>query len=176
MHPSLLRLRDALSNAIEGMSGDDFARHRESEWSSSQILDHLNLTYTGTIRNLERLLASGEARSDRDRKAKRWQRRVVLWLGYFPKGRKAPEHVLPRGTPVDRLRSEIFNNIARMDELIARCEGRFGCQKPVAIHPILGPLTTQEWRRFHLVHGSHHARQIVRLKNLSRPAKMSRPR
>jgi hypothetical protein len=167
MHSSLVRLRAALVSAIEEMSGDDFARHREGKWSSSEILDHLNLTYTSTIRNLERALASGEARLSTDRKRKRWQRRVVIWLGYFPKRHKAPERVLPQGTPVERVTSEIFNNIAHMDELIAQCEARFGFGKPVASHPILGPLTAREWCKFHLVHGRHHARQIVRLKNLS---------
>jgi hypothetical protein len=27
-------------------------------------------------------------------------------------------------------------------------------------HPFLGPLTASQWRKFHLVHGRHHARQI----------------
>ncbi|MBO0911648.1 MAG: DinB family protein [Acidobacteria bacterium] len=167
MHPSLARLEYVLSNAIEGMSGDDFARHIRGKWSSSEILEHLNLTLTGTIRNLERSLVSGEAHSSQDRRAKRWPRRVVIWLGYFPKRHKAPERVLPRGAPIEGLRREIFDNIARMDELLARCEARFGPGKTVARHPILGPLTAREWRRFHLVHGRHHACQIVRLKNLS---------
>jgi hypothetical protein len=165
MHPSLFSLQAALAAAIEGMSRDDFARHREGKWSASEILDHLNLTYIGTIRNLERSLASGKARSNPDRRAKRWPRRVVLWLGYFPGRPKAAEPVLPRGTPVARLKSEIFDNLARMDELIARCEARLGSREPVANHPILGPLTAREWRRFHLVHGRHHTRQIVRLKS-----------
>jgi len=27
-------------------------------------------------------------------------------------------------------------------------------------HLFLGPLTANEWRKFHWVHGRHHARQI----------------
>ncbi|MGZ4836286.1 MAG: DUF1569 domain-containing protein [Terriglobales bacterium] len=27
-------------------------------------------------------------------------------------------------------------------------------------HPFLGPLTADEWRKFHWVHGRHHTRQI----------------
>ena len=156
-----------LAGAIEGMSRDDFARHREGKWSSLEILDHLNLTYRGTILSLERSLAAGGARSSPDRKRKRWPRRIVLWLGYFPRRAKAPERVLPRGAPVEQVTKEIFDNLARMDELIARCEARLGHQTPVADHPILGPLTAGEWRRFHWVHGRHHVRQIVRLKNLA---------
>jgi hypothetical protein len=31
-------------------------------------------------------------------------------------------------------------------------------------HPILGPLTGGQWRKFHLVHGLHHVKQIRRLR------------
>jgi hypothetical protein len=27
-------------------------------------------------------------------------------------------------------------------------------------HPILGPLTVDQWRKFHVVHTEHHVRQI----------------
>ncbi|MGZ7099671.1 MAG: DUF1569 domain-containing protein [Candidatus Angelobacter sp.] len=31
-------------------------------------------------------------------------------------------------------------------------------------HPVLGPLTAAEWRKFHLVHGLHHVKQIRSLR------------
>jgi hypothetical protein len=160
-------LRTVLANAIEGMSVEDLARHPPGKWSSVEILDHLNLTYRGTIKNFERCLASGESGASPDRKTKRWQRRAIVWLGYMPEGRKSPKWVLPRGTPVQKLTTEIFENIARMDQLIDECDVRFGRGKPLADHPILGPLTAHEWRKFHIVHGKHHARQINRLKRSS---------
>jgi hypothetical protein len=52
-----------------------------------------------------------------------------------------------------------------MENLISECDSQFGHGKPIAEHPILGPLTAREWRKFHWVHGRHHARQIIRLKN-----------
>lgn len=161
-------LRTALANAIEGMSPEDLARHAPEKWSSAEILDHLNLTYRGTIANFERCLDSGKPSASPDRKAKLWKRRFITWLGLFPSGRKSPERVLPRGTPAEQLKVEIFQNIARMDQVIAECDARFGAGKPLADHPILGPLTAREWRKFHLVHGKHHARQILRLKRNSR--------
>ncbi|HEY7354781.1 MAG TPA: DUF1569 domain-containing protein [Terriglobales bacterium] len=165
MDAILTELRNVLASAIEGMSKEELIRHPEGKWSSAEILDHLNLTYLGTIKNFERCLASGQSGASTDRHSKRWQRRLVTDLGYFPKGRKSPERVLPRGTPVHQLTTEIFENIARMDDVIEACAERFSRTKPIAEHPIIGPLTAKEWRKFHLVHGKHHARQILKLKN-----------
>jgi hypothetical protein len=158
-------LSNELTKVINGMSIQDLSRHREGKWSSAEILDHLNLTYRGTIKNCERCLAAGKSGASVDRQSKRWQRRVLIWLGYVPSGRKSPERALPRGTPIAQLTTEIFENITRMENIIAACDARFGHGKPIAEHPILGPLTAREWRKFHWVHGRHHAHQIMRLKN-----------
>jgi hypothetical protein len=161
---NLADLERILSNAIAGMSAEDFARRRPNKWNTAEILEHLNLTYLGTIKNFERRLAAGKAAESGERRSRRWQRRLVLWLGIFPPGRKSPEAAVPRGAPTEKLTSEIFENLARMDSLISECDARFGKGKPIAIHPILGPLSAREWRKFHLAHGKHHARQIVKLK------------
>jgi hypothetical protein len=46
------------------------------------------------------------------------------------------------------------------------CECRFGSATKILDHPILGPLTAEQWRKFHWVHGRHHARQIRERANL----------
>jgi hypothetical protein len=51
-----------------------------------------------------------------------------------------------------------------MENVITACDAEYGRGKSIAEHPILGPLTADEWRKFHWVHGRHHARQIIRLK------------
>jgi hypothetical protein len=129
------------------------------KWSAAEILEHLNLTYTGTIKNLERCLR-GQSQASADRSKMRWARVVVTRLGFFPPGRTAPEGVRPRGMAAPQVRSEIMSNLSRMDALISQCEAHFPEGKPIADHPILGPLTANEWRGFHLAHGKHHARQI----------------
>jgi hypothetical protein len=161
----LSNLRNQLAKAIDGMSAEDLARHPEGKWSSAEILDHLNQTFRGTVKNCERCLAAGKSGASVDRNTKRWQRRVVIWLGYLPSGRKSPKPALPRGTPIAQLTTEIFENITHMENVIAACDTQFGQGKAIAEHPILGPLTAREWRKFHWVHGRHHARQIIRLKN-----------
>jgi hypothetical protein len=51
-----------------------------------------------------------------------------------------------------------------MDRCIALCEEKLGSRRKLLDHPILGPLTGAEWRKFHLVHGLHHVKQIRRLR------------
>jgi hypothetical protein len=163
MHEKLSELRVVLESAIRGMSPEELVRPREGKWSALQILDHLNLTYNGTIKNFERCLATGKSCASPDRSQKRWQRIVVTGIGIFPPGRTSPARVEPRANPPEELTSEVLKNIERMDSLIAEIDSRFGHGEPLADHPILGPLTAAEWRKFHLVHGKHHAKQIIRL-------------
>jgi hypothetical protein len=164
MDANLEPLRAAIAEAIQGMTLDDLSRHPEGKWCAAEILDHLSLTYIGTAKNLERCLTSGHTVATSDRRSKRWQRLVVTGFGIFPPGRKSPDRVLPRGIPPQQVASEILQNLARMEEIIRACEARFGNTKPIADHPSLGPLTVSEWRKFHLVHGKHHAKQIMRLR------------
>jgi hypothetical protein len=51
-----------------------------------------------------------------------------------------------------------------MDTIIERCETRFGHGVPLLDHPILGPLTAKQWKKFHLLHGMHHRKQLMRLR------------
>lgn len=162
MNSNLAQLHAILSTAIGDLSTDQLTRHPEGKWSPAEILEHLNLSYTGTIKGLERCLQSGATAASSDRRSKRLPRFLVVNVGYFPPGRKSPERALPRGAAPEKVTAEILGNVARMDDLIQECETRFG-RNPVVDHPILGPLNAAEWRKFHLVHGKHHARQLRRL-------------
>jgi hypothetical protein len=89
---------------------------------------------------------------------------AVTELGFFPKGRKSPDQVRPRGMSAEKVVAEIGPQIAAMDRIIAQCEERYGSRIKVLDHPVLGPLTARQWRKFHLAHGRHHMKQISRLK------------
>jgi hypothetical protein len=58
----------------------------------------------------------------------------------------------------------IAKELAAMDDFITRCETRFGRSTRILDHPVLGPLTARQWRRFHWVHARHHMKQIWRLR------------
>ena len=167
MDSNLAQLHSILAGAIRSITADQLTRHPEGKWSPAEILEHLNLTYTGTIKGLERCLQSGATSASSDRSRMRWQRLVVIRAGYFPRGRQSPPRVQPRGTPADQVTAEILKNIVRLEGVIQECETRFGRNKPLADHPVLGPLTATEWRKFHLVHGKHHAKQLRRLEEAS---------
>ena len=167
MDAYLQRLQDAIASATQGMSCEDLRRHPEGKWCAAEVLEHLYLTYTGTTKAFERCLQAGEpqvrARTMRDRV----RTSVVLRLGYMPTGRKSPKHALPRGMAPEEVAREIGSRISDMDAAIAQCEGRFGKQNRLLDHPILGPLTGRQWRKFHWVHGRHHVKQIQNLRQPS---------
>ncbi len=57
-----------------------------------------------------------------------------------------------------------LDKLAAMDAIIAQCEARFRRHVKLLDHPILGALTSPQWRTLHLVHGRHHQKQLLRLR------------
>lgn len=144
---------------------DDLCYAAEGKWSPLQVLEHLVLSYTATTKGLLRAMETGRPERTTRTLGHRFKSLYVLGMGRFPSGIEAPEHTVPRdGLGSDPLRR--FNDaLVAMDASLADAERRFGHRTRVLIHPVLGPLTAQQWRRFHLVHGRHHLTQIeARLK------------
>ena len=164
MDIALEKLKQAIEDAIEGLSGEDLTWHPPGKWCAAEVLEHLYLTYTGTVKGLERVVAGGKPIVHPATFRQRCRTLLAVGLGYLPEGRKAPRATLPRGVPQDKVRAEISAKIVAMDEIIARCEERFGRHTKVLDHLILGPLTAAQWRKFHLVHGLHHVKQLRRLR------------
>jgi len=147
------------------MSAEQLALHPEGKWCATEILEHLYLTYTGTVKGFERCLQQDKPLASARTLKDRVRTLVVTRFNYLPDGRRAPKQTTPKGMPPEQVLADIGSKIAAMDEIIARCQARFGKATKVLDHPILGPLTTQQWCRFHWVHGKHHVKQILRLKN-----------
>ncbi len=87
---------------------------------------------------------------------------VVITCGHMPEGRQAPEPTKPTGLADERVVSEIAVKIDEMENALQNCESRFGTSARFMNHPVLGPLTAPQWRKFHWVHGWHHVKQIRR--------------
>ena len=167
MDAYLQRLQEGIQSATQGMSGEDLLRHPEGKWCAAEILEHLYLTYSGTTKAFERCLQAGQPQVSARVLRDRVRTIVVVGLGHMPKGRQSPKHALPRGMTPEQVTREIGPRISAMDEAIAQCESRFGKQNRLLDHPILGPLTGRQWRKFHWVHGRHHLKQIQSLRQLS---------
>ncbi|SRR6266849_719316 len=165
MDTHLGKLEQALNGAIAGMSAEEMTWHPAGKWCVGEVLEHLYLTYTGTVKGFERVTQGGKSLGTRSTVSQRWRAWIVVGLGYLPEGRKAPAVAQPRGLPPEQVLSGIIPAIVRLDEIIAHCERAMGPGKKLLDHPILGPLTAKQWRKFHLVHGLHHVKQIRRLRS-----------
>jgi hypothetical protein len=157
-------LKENLESAVEGMSSEQLRWHLPGKWCAAEVLEHLYLTYTGTIKGLERVMTSGKPLSTKASMTHRLLTFVVVDLGHMPTGRKTPAVAQPRGLPTEQVRKEIGAKLVAMDAIIAECEARFGRHVKLLDHPILGPLTATQWRTLHLVHGRHHQKQLLRLR------------
>jgi uncharacterized protein DUF1569 len=164
MDTYLQRLQDAITAATHGMDAAALTQHPEGKWCAAQILEHLYLTYAGTMKGFERCVQEGRPLARTATLRERLSTFMVTSLGYFPEGRKAPERTVPRGMAAEEVVSAIREKLATMDELITRCETRFGRSTRILDHPVLGPLSARQWRKFHLVHGQHHVKQIRSLR------------
>lgn len=160
MDSYLERLRQELEDAIGGASPSGLAQAPFGKWSPAQILEHLFLTYTNTTRGTAKCLERGAPLATSATLKQRLAALVVVNLEYLPGGRKAPERSTPRGMSTEEVQQAIVPELQRMGAGLDDCERRFGARTKIMDHPFLGPLTADEWRRFHWVHGRHHARQI----------------
>jgi DinB superfamily len=165
MDSYLESLRQAVTSATSGMTIEDLSRRPEGKWSAAEVLEHLYLTYTGTQKAFERCLKAGKPLGGVPSFKQRMSTAAVTEFGYFPTGRKSPDQVFPRGQSAEKIVAEIGPQIVAMDKAIAQCEERYGSRVKVLDHPVLGPLTARQWRKFHLAHGRHHVKQILERKS-----------
>jgi hypothetical protein len=164
VHSYLERVQQAVETAISDMTTDELLRHPEGKWCAAEILEHLARAFGTTVTHLQKCLDAGRPSASVPT-LKQWlTSTVVVDLGYFPAGRKAPDFTRPKGLPPDEVVRGIRENLQAMDAVIAECERRFGTRGKLANHPILGPLSVAQWRRFHWVHTRHHMKQIELLK------------
>ena len=162
MDPDLKRLQQEIASAVAGLSAEQMSWHPPGKWCAAEVLEHLYLTYTGTIKGFERVAAAGKPLAHGSNLGQRGRTLVVVGFGYLPSGREAPPVARPRGPaarrkcwPKSGQRSPRW--MTRSDAL----RGEAGTREDNLLdHPILGPLTGGQWRKFHLVHGRHHVKQI----------------
>jgi hypothetical protein len=170
MHADLQKLDTAVTKALHGLDAratQATSYARPDKWSIQQIVEHLLNTYRGSI---PAIVARVEKRSATRAKPTFRQRAgqfFIITLGRFPGGRVAPAAVSPTlPTTVqsgDELAARVSAELHKLDEVTARGEHLFGDRRAVA-HIILGPLSMHQWRRFHLIHGLHHLKQVAAIR------------
>jgi hypothetical protein len=160
MHPVLSQILASVETLLAESSADRLAGACPGSWSGAGTLEHLALAYGGTTRMLYWL---------RDRNAvmpgKRGERQqqmidCVLGEGNFPSGQAAPPFAQPTGLAPVQAAAKLRESLFELDAALTLLEKTFGSDSFLGRHPVLGPLTAGDWRRFHQVHTLHHLEQI----------------
>jgi len=159
--PELEFVRRETERATSGVFPDALAHAPDGKWNSLQILEHLLLSYTATTKGLLRTMSSGQIERIDRTLGHRIRSLYVLGIGRFPPGVEAPKQTTPRSALGGKPLRQFNDALVAMDASLNDAEKRFGPKARVLVHPILGPLTAQQWRRFHQVHGRHHLKQVV---------------
>lgn len=162
MHPDLARCVRGLREGLAGISPAEAERPRGDKWSIAQIAEHLDLAYTRNAAGIARRLQKGDVPRRSRSFRQTLVRLVVVQLGHFPSGRKSPEGVLPQGRPFSEVAADLEPHLIELDERLREAERVFGAAAPILDHPIIGPFSVADWRRFHWVHTRHHLRQLGR--------------
>ena len=168
MSPELEHIRREVERITSTMSPDDWRYAPPGKWSCAQILEHLLLSYTATTKGTQTALQTGKPLGGQPTLKDKLATFYVARMGFLPAGRKAPKSTRPaNGSGVQSLRQ--FNDaLVAMDATLANAEKRFGRVAKILDHPVLGPMNTKDWRRFHRTHARHHLKQIAkRLKQAS---------
>jgi hypothetical protein len=145
---------------------------RAEKWSIQQIIEHLLLTYSSTETAIIARLVKRAPTRARPTLTHRVFQIAVTRCGYFPTGRKAPDIVTPQPTthPLcgEDLAEAAAEHLAHLDLLFTEAETLFGPASQCASHAVLGPLNIDQWRKFQLVHGEHHLKQIASIRKAHR--------
>lgn len=160
-HPDLQRSLEAIDDVASRFGGPDLERQPPRGWSVAQILEHLGKAYGSTAYILEKCVADGRARGRAPSLTQRIFATLIIDVGYFPRGVRAPEVTVPTGMGGDEAVAFARTQLHALDTAATRCLGHFGPRVRVANHPILGGFTVPQWQRFHWRHTCHHARQIA---------------
>jgi hypothetical protein len=160
MNPHLERCQAIVFDATAGGGGECSVRRDPVRWSVTEIVEHLTRAYSGTAKGFERCVEKGASLASTPTFAQSVRQFAVITLGYFPQGREAPKHIIPTGTlDLPSVLDAVRRDLARLDDAAGRARQALGTGKMLD-HPILGPLTIEQWLKFHVVHSRHHAKQI----------------
>jgi hypothetical protein len=170
MDPVFDQLQSEIARSLEVLTASQTqlrpakAPHK---WTIQQIVQHLCLTYSSTSVAIGNRLDKGRPTQAVPTIPQRCAQLLVTKFGFFPSGRDAPPAVEPPEASTSSelhmsgvaLAGETARHLTQTDQVLGEAERRFGSARSVS-HGVLGPLSIAQWRRFHLVHGRHHLKQI----------------
>jgi hypothetical protein len=171
MNSTLHQLQRGIATSLHSLDATQTQLHpplQPHKWSIQQIIEHLLLTYSGTETAISARLAKRTPTRARPTLTHRVFQFAVTRCEYFPTGRAAPPMVTPQlnTCPLsgEDLTQATARHLADLDLLFNEAETLFGPASQCASHTALGPLNIGQWRKFQLVHGEHHLKQIAAIR------------
>ena len=171
MNSPLHQLQCEIASSLYGLDATQTQLHppsRPDKWTIQLIIEHLLLTYSSTEAVINARLAKRSPTRAKPTLKHRIFQFGVTRCGYFPPGREAPPMVAPQPTthPLSGayLTEATAEHLVRLNLLFNEAEALFGPACQCANHHVLGPLNIDQWRKFHLVHGEHHLKQIAAIR------------
>lgn len=148
--------------------GDDRA------WSPQQLVEHLVLALRSSAQVLETRIEKGRPSRASATLIQRLRRTFVFSFRKLPRGVPAPPFVQPgllHWQPMDgtALAGQLSRQADAIEAVLAATHERFGSRRAAA-HFLLGPLSAEEWRKFHVIHCRHHLAQLGRIERAIGPA------
>jgi hypothetical protein len=168
MHAVLERVVSQISDEVLSLDAETTQLHPKDlayKWNAQQVVEHLVLGYRLTSGALETRLNKGRPSRNQTRTYLQWCLQVmILSFGKLPQGVPALDETVPVAGLFAALDGRQLGDLLRqeidvMDKRFDACRRKFGMER-VAVHPFLGPLRVDQWRRFHVVHGLHHLTQL----------------
>lgn len=167
MYVALERVFRQIESQLYALDAETAQFHPRSlayKWTAQQVVEHLILSYQSTTKALNGRLDKGRLPRMKKPTWLQWSLKcLILGFGHLPQGAPALDETLPAGhlAPMDgrQLGELLHDEIRAMDHALEACRHKFGIER-VAVHPWLGPLRVDQWRRFHTVHGLHHVAQL----------------
>ena len=168
MHAVLEQVASQFASEMLSLDAETTQLHPnglDHKWSAQQVVEHLVLGYRLTSKALETRLNKGRLSRNQRRTYLQWSLQLmILTFGRLPQGVPALDETVPVAGRFPAMGGQQLGDLLRreidaMDKLFDACRRKFGMER-VAVHPFLGPLRVDQWRRFHVVHGLHHLTQL----------------
>jgi hypothetical protein len=158
------KILKAVDEITAGMTEEQMSYRPEGKWSTCDVLEHLALTYGGTAKGFRKRILEGPEGGTPTAKQRVGQL-LVLELNVFPFKRKSPAMVAPKANLCGQDALALLKrNLAEMEVALYEYSAKHGAKGKAAKHPVLGPLTLEQWGKFHLNHAMHHMKQIQGLR------------
>src|SRR5271154_1079412 len=94
MHPQFAALENEVITSTSEMEETAYATHPAGKWCAAEILEHLTLAFSGTVKGCKRCIEAGHPLAG---KSTLKQRAIVFWVldcGMYPEGIQAPKSVV----------------------------------------------------------------------------------